>query len=331
MSTQHEAMEALAELVRLADGLEKAHDPTWDDAWNAARAALAAQPVADLRCAKWLDPECADTGACQSLRFKSAAQPAVPDGWKLLKDTTQDDRSWHEDASHENGCYCNTCHHCGRMFTGHKRRVTCKACVAAPPAPNAQVGLDSWRYEASEPTTCKDHLPVAPTPSVSAEPVAWRDHVEQRIRSWRQRTMNKSGDRLAIDDFMGQESIDDLVDFVCDEFASPQPPVSGQPNARLVEALRDAIELDPAASCQDGVMRRCRCLRCVVTRGREVLASVEAAQPTQERKPLTEQEIWDAVQHGVIGGIGFPTKALAVARAIEAAHGITAQPKEPTA
>lgn len=81
-----------------------------------------------------------------------------------------------------------------------------------------------------------------PTPSVSAEPVAWRDHVEQRIRSWRQRTMNKSGDRLAIDDFMGQESIDDLVDFVCDEFASPQPPVSGQPNARLVEALREAEE-----------------------------------------------------------------------------------------
>ena len=53
----------------------------------------------------------------------------------------------------------------------------------------------------------------------------------------------------------------------------------------------------------------------------------EAVQPTQERKPLTEQEIWDAVQHGVIGGIGFPTKALAVARAIEAAHGIGAQPK----
>ena len=148
-----------------------------------------------------------------------------------------------------------------------------RALVAAP-----RSEFDSWRYEASEPATCKDHLPVAPTPSVSVEPVAWRDHVEQRIRSWRQRTMNKSGDRLAIDDFMGQESIDDLVDFVCDEFASPQSPVSGQPNARLVEALRDAIELDPAASCQDGVMRRCRCLRCVVTRGREVLASVEAAQ-----------------------------------------------------
>lgn len=49
----------------------------------------------------------------------------------------------------------------------------------------------------------------------------WREHVEQRIRTWRQRTMNKSGDRLAIDDFMGQDSIDDLVDFVCDEWAAP--------------------------------------------------------------------------------------------------------------
>ena len=39
--------------------------------------APAAQPsVADLRDAKWLDPECADRGACQSLRFK-VAQPSA--------------------------------------------------------------------------------------------------------------------------------------------------------------------------------------------------------------------------------------------------------------
>lgn len=57
-------------------------------------------------------------------------------------------------------------------------------------------------------------------PAVQGEP-QWREHVEQRIRTWRQSTMNKSGDRLAIDDFMGQDSIDDLVDFVCDEWASP--------------------------------------------------------------------------------------------------------------
>jgi hypothetical protein len=40
------------------------------------------------------------------------------------------------------------------------------------------------------------------------------------------------------------------------------------------------------------------------------------------REPLTDEQIWDAVQHGVIGSIGFPSKAIAVARAIEAAHGI---------
>lgn len=64
-----------------------------------------------------------------------------------------------------------------------------------------------------------------------AEPVAWRDHVEQRIREWRQRTMNRSGDHLAIDDFMDAESIDDLVDYVCDEWAGPPP----QPPAQETE------------------------------------------------------------------------------------------------
>ena len=41
--------------------------------------------------------------------------------------------------------------------------------------------------------------------------------------------------------------------------------------------------------------------------------------PKAEAKPLTEQRIWDAVEHGVVGGIGMPSKAIAVARVIEAA------------
>jgi hypothetical protein len=56
-------------------------------------------------------------------------------GWRLLKDTTYAERSWPEDASHENGCYSNTCCHCGRAFTGHKRRPSCKACSAASTPP----------------------------------------------------------------------------------------------------------------------------------------------------------------------------------------------------
>lgn len=71
---------------------------------------------------------------------------------------------------------------------------------------------------------------AAPTAPAPTEP--WRAHVEQRIRTWRQRTMNKSGDRLAIDDFMEQDSIDDLVDFVCDEYATPPSAVeAAQPEA----------------------------------------------------------------------------------------------------
>ena len=63
-------------------------------------------------------------------------------------------------------------------------------------------------------------------PAVQGEPVAWRDHVEQRLLTWKQRTMNKSGDMLALDDFMDKESLNDLIDFVCDEYAHPpsQPP-----------------------------------------------------------------------------------------------------------
>jgi len=38
---------------------------------------------------------------------------------------------WPEDFAHENGNYDNKCCHCGRIFRGHKRRVTCKVCAAA--------------------------------------------------------------------------------------------------------------------------------------------------------------------------------------------------------
>ena len=68
-----------------------------------------------------------------------------------------------------------------------------------------------------------------------AQPVAWRDHVEQRIWSWKQRTMNRSGDHLAIGDFMGASDIDDLVDYVCDEYAeppAPPPPAAPCPHIR---------------------------------------------------------------------------------------------------
>lgn len=59
----------------------------------------------------------------------SSAAYTVPNGWKLIKDTTNEERTWAEDAEHENGNYFNNCSSCGRTFVGHKRRVTCKACA----------------------------------------------------------------------------------------------------------------------------------------------------------------------------------------------------------
>ena len=69
-------------------------------------------------------------------------------------------------------------------------------------------------------TMSNDSAGVGPVERVArpqAQQVA--DHIEQRLRTWRQQHMNRSGDCLALDDFMGDDSIADLVDYVCDECA----------------------------------------------------------------------------------------------------------------
>ena len=48
------------------------------------------------------------------------------------------------------------------------------------------------------------------------------------------------------------------------------------------------------------------------------------AQMAVQRQPLTDEQIWIAVECGRVSGIGFPSKAIAVDRAIERAHGINA-------
>ena len=63
------------------------------------------------------------------------------------------------------------------------------------------------------------------------------DVVEQRLLTWRQRFVNRSGDQLALDDFMDQRSIDDLVDFVCAE--DTPPPGVLDALRRLVAAIID--------------------------------------------------------------------------------------------
>lgn len=52
----------------------------------------------------------------------------IPIGYKLLRDTTHEQRNFPGDAHSENGVYMNECSHCLRSFTGHKRRTICRAC-----------------------------------------------------------------------------------------------------------------------------------------------------------------------------------------------------------
>jgi hypothetical protein len=48
---------------------------------------------------------------------------------ELQKLFFQSPRDWAEDASLENGCYCNLCVSCQQSFVGYKRRITCKLCA----------------------------------------------------------------------------------------------------------------------------------------------------------------------------------------------------------
>ena len=49
-----------------------------------------------------------------------------------------------------------------------------------------------------------------------------------------------------------------------------------------------------------------------------IVEPLYTAPPRREWQSLTDQEVWDAVQHGVVGSIGLPSKAIAIARPIEA-------------
>ena len=85
-----------------------------------------------------------------------------------------------------------------------------------------------------------------------AKPMAWRDHVEARIRGWRRSQMNSDGDRLSTSDLMNPEEIDDLVDYVCDEYTRPEPKVIAEIatatfNPKMQDPRREPEENDPVA------------------------------------------------------------------------------------
>lgn len=118
-------------------------EPVWPPLFTAqqctdyARACMAPLQVReleeDLRLIRLQEPaqriayltDRAESAEAELSRLK--AQEPRP-GWRWLKNTTYDERSWPEDAGHENGNYSNSCCECLRMFTGHKRRVVCRSC-----------------------------------------------------------------------------------------------------------------------------------------------------------------------------------------------------------
>ena len=80
-------------------------------------------------------------------------------------------------------------------------------------------------------------------------PAVVADHIEQRLLTWRQSQMNRSGDRLALDDFMGEDSIADLTNYVCDEYALDALPKLTHEQACALHTMLDHYGRDPRMQC----------------------------------------------------------------------------------
>lgn len=95
-------------------------------------------------------------------------------------------------------------------------------------------------------------IAMSAAPPAAAVPAGWREHVEDRIRTWRQSFVNRHGDQLEILDFMGSDSLDDLIDYVCSGQVQPAAAAVPADNvtpmrqpradlARLVESINAAV------------------------------------------------------------------------------------------
>jgi len=91
---------------------------------------------------------------------------------------------------------------------------------------------------------CTERERQAASGGGEGEPVAWREHVEQMLREWWSPSINELGDRATLEQFIGEEGIDSLIDFVCDERKGPSHPP--QPRGWLTEIER--LMLSNAAS-----------------------------------------------------------------------------------
>lgn len=82
--------------------------------------------------------------------LKAQPKTVVPEGWKLLKDTTHEERGYPEDSKAENGAYSCVCLTCGRSFVGHKRRHVCRSCAGTHAAVEAATPEDRTKAASSE-------------------------------------------------------------------------------------------------------------------------------------------------------------------------------------
>jgi hypothetical protein len=167
----------------------------------------------------------------------SGAAPAVQAGWRLVPVEPTQEMIDAADAADQEYTLRNFGSGIHLSQSGYDHWLVMLAAAPQPPAQPAESPGPTAPWGDVQRWVAENGGPID-----SPEPVAWRDHVEQRIRSWRQTTMNRSGDMLAIDDFMGQDDIDALVDFVCDEWAGPAPAAPAPVDAGELPPLPDIVQ-----------------------------------------------------------------------------------------
>jgi hypothetical protein len=137
---------------------------------------------------------------------------------------------------------------------------------------------------------------VPAAPAVHAVAPDWRDHVEQRMRDWRQRST--SVHQLKLEHFMGDDDLDDLVDYVCDESADPALAAAAQPTA-------DPMDWPlPCDVTVGSITIRAGCsLRTLVAR-METLHQIARGQAKGSAQPLTPVALADKCESWLKTGIG---------------------------
>jgi hypothetical protein len=137
-------------------------------------------------------------------------------------------------------------------------------------------------------------MPKGPAPGLVAKQAASgvildSDDVFQRLHNWRQRwSSNHDGDRCGLDDFLGAEILEDLVDYVC-EIRAASGGGEGEPVAWMCEWTDHTSLYDSRTQAE-------------IDSGGDIVPQPLYRQPPQPRGWLTEEEIksinWLLDNHG---------------------------------